>query len=453
MLNIFKRKAPDTAEYRSMTVANTFWNAIGFGKPSDHLSIGTVYACIRMISDSIAMTDLTVYEKGEDGRSELDRHPLTKLLRQPQPNVTFYQWANTMTVQLTGWGNAYSVIERDVNSTPVGLIYIPTSNVTVKETKIQQEPFYYEITMKDGSKLNVFPEDMIHWRNISLDGFTGLSPIGVHASTFDRGYYESEYATNFMKNGNSMSGIIFTDKKLKTEQTEQLKKDFSSAYGGAKNAGKTPVLADGLKYEQLKPISPADADYVNSKKLTKGEIMEIFKVPPPLLGIMDATYNNTEQLALIYQRYTLSPIFIMIQQEMSLKLVSSLKQGRIFLAFTTDALLNATAKDKAEVITNLTQKGIMTPNEARRKYNLKDITGLNEVVLPLQSAPLALHKEVLTPAPAVTPDPAPAVDDGEDQNNQDNRGVTLKVEKLSKLVHRLQSDLGRVKKDLGNSTP
>lgn len=453
MFKFLRKKDPAPFEYRSMSVGSTFWNIFSGTKVQNHISIGTVYACIRMISDSVAMTPLKVYEKGKDGRDELDNNPVSKVLRNPQPNKTFYQWANAMAGQFTGWGNAYSYIERDTNSDPLSLIYIPTSNVTVRETKINSEPYYYEVTLGDGSKLNVFPEDMIHWRNITLDGFTGLSPIGVHASTFDRGYYESEFVKQFMINGGNMSGIITSEKKLKTDQVEQLKKDFSNAYGGAENAGKIPVLSDGLKYDQLKPISPLDADYVNSKKLTKSEIMEIFKVPPPLLGVIDATYNNTEQLALIYQRYTLSPIYTMIEQEMTLKLVSSIKQGKIYLEFMSDALLNATAKDKAEVITKLTEKGIMTLNEGRRKYNLKDLDGLNQVVLPLNSAPLELHEKVLTPAPA--PDlPAPAVEDPAPVTDENqNRGVTQDQEQITKMLHKMQSDIGRIKKQLGNSTP
>ncbi len=437
MFGIFRKKDTDNTEFRSMTVANTFWNIIGGSKPTSQLSIGTVYACMRMISDSVAMTPLKVYQKGKDGRDELEDSPLAKLLRNPQPNTTSFQWLNAMIGQYSGWGNAYSVIEYE-NDIPVSLIFIPASSVSIQVTSIKSEPYYYQITMNDHSTINVFPEDMIHYRNITLDGYTGLSPIGLHASTFDRGFYEGEFATNFMKHSGGMSGIITTEKKLKTDQIDQLKKDFNSAYGGAKNAGKTPVLGDGMKYTQLTPIAPADADYVNSKKLTKAEIMEIFKVPPPLLGVIDATYNNTEQLALIYQRYTLSPIYTMIQQEMTLKLVSPSKQGKVHVEFMSDALLNATAKDKAEVITKLTEKGIYTLNEARAKYNLKSKEGLDDVVLPLNLAPLKLHEKVLTPDPV--PDPAPVTKIKEDDPEDE--------ETLARTIHKMQSDIGRMKKQL-----
>lgn len=395
MFNFLKRNNKSPTEKRAMSVSSVAWGFFSGNRPSNYLSIGTVYACIRMLADSVAMTPLNLYRKDENGRDLLEDNPITKLINNPAANVTSFQWMNTMVGQLAGFGNAYSVIEFN-GSMPVSLIYIPTQNVSIQETYNRDVPYFYRVTLNDGSQIDVFPDEMIHFRNITADGHTGLSPIELHSTTFDRGFYEGEFATNFMKNGGSMSGIITTPKKLKPEQVKQLKSDFSTAYGGSENAGKTPVLADDMKYTQLKPISPADADYVRSKELTKAEIMEIFKVPPPLLGVVDATYNNTEQLALIYQRYTLSPIYTMIQQEMSLKLLTYTNR---YFEFEIDVLLNATANDKAEVITRLTEKGVITLNEARAKYNLKAIDGLDEVILPLNLAPMDLHKEVLTPQP------------------------------------------------------
>ncbi len=448
MFKLFKRNK-QTDETRAMSVAGNFFSFLNSDSPSNYLSIGTVYACIRMISDSVSMTPVKVYSKGKDGRDEMEDSPLHKLLANPQLNTTNFQWMNVMLGQLVGWGNGYSVIEFD-GITPKGLIFIPSRNVSIYETYQPEEPYYYRVTLINGKQLKVFPDQMIHFRNITLDGYTGLSPIGLHNSTFDRGFYEGEFATNFMRNGGSMSGIITTEKRLKKEQIDQLKKDFSTAYGGSSNAGKTPVLGDGMKYEQLKPISPADADYVRSKELTKAEIMEIFKVPPPLLGVIDATYNNTEQLALIYQRYTLSPIYTMIEQEMSLKLIPESQRGKTFMQFEIDALLNATAKDKSDVITNLTQKGVITVNEARKKYNLKDIDGMDDIILPLNSAPTDLHREVLTPKEEVVPaSAAPEPMKTDDAPGKDDD----KLEELQRSFHRLSSELGRLKKDIGNQKP
>lgn len=448
MFNFKRRKAKfKEATYVAVMTVKDMFDGIfaSSARPSNYLSIGTVYSCIRMLSDSVAMTPVKVYKAGTSGRELQENHAITALLKKPAKNVTYFQWQNAMMGQLSGWGNGYSVIEYD-GITPKSLIFIPTQNVMIQETFSDSEPYYYIVTLKSGKTINVFPDEMIHYRNITIDGFTGLSPIGLHAMTFDRAYYESQFATNFMKNGGSMSGIITTDKKLKKEQVETLKTDFASAYSGSENAGKTPVLGDGLQYTQLSPISPADADYVRSKQLTKSDIMEIFKVPPPLLGVMDTTYSNTEQLSLIYQRYTLAPLYTMIEQELSLKLIIGLSDIKTYAEFEADALLNATASDKAEVITKLTEKGVMTLNEARKKYNLKDIDGLDEVILPLNLAPMELHKEVLTPVeppvPVVVEEPTPP------KENDEKEDEDLKMQ-----IQKIKSELGRLKKDLGNVDP
>jgi len=437
VFNIFSKKQKTSTETRTVGVASRLFgwlfNADGV---NNYLTIGSVYACIRMIADSVAMTPLKVYMQTKKGREPIN-NTLSKLLENPASNVTGFMWINTMLTQLVGWGNAYSVIVRE-NGVVKELLYIPTSSVSIQLTYELNDPFYYRVALSNNTFINVFPDDMLHFKNISLDGIVGESPIALHKTTFDTSHNQAQYADNFVKNGAGLSGIITTEKGLKREQVEQLKQDFKTAYMGSENAGSVPVLGDGMKFEQLKPISPQDADYVASKKLTKSEILEIFKVPPPLLGIIDATYSNTEQLALIYQRYTLTPIYEMIQQELKLKLLSSSQQNLI-IEFMVDALLTTTAKDKVDVITKLTEKGVMTLNEARRRYNLIDEDGLNEVVLPLNSAPMTLHNKVLDPqivAPTETVTP-PEPDDDE----------------LRSLVHKLQSELGRLKKDFGQREP
>jgi len=442
MAKFFKnREKQSSTPFAVMSISSMFNSMFSVSAPSA-MHIGSVYACIRMISDSVAMTPLSVYKKGTSGRDVLPG-ALESLLKNPAKNVTSFQFQNAMLGQLVGWGNAYSVIEYSFG-TPKSLIFIPAEKVQIVETFSTLEPYFYRVMLNDGNTVEIFPDEMLHYRNITLDGYTGLSPIALHSSTFDRGFYEGEFATNFMKRGGSMSGIVTTEKKLRPEQITQLKEDFSTAYGGAENAGRTPVLGDGLKYQQLKPISPADADYVKSKELTKAEIMEIFKVPPPLLGVIDATYNNTEQLALIYQRYTLNPIYEMIQQELTLKLVSSSERESVYVEFAQDALLNATAADKAEVITKLTEKGVMTLNEARQKYNLKDVKGLDEVILPLNLAPITLHSKVLTPKEECN---EPTNFASENTSKEED---TLEIKNLEKQLHKMQSEFGRIKKTLGN---
>jgi len=433
MFNFFKKKT----EINAVSVSSTQWNIFFNKQPSNKLAISSVYSCIRMISDSVAMTNINLYKKTDEGREEQESSNLALLLKKPSKYMTYFKWQNCMMVQLSGWGNSFSVIEYDRTGKQIGLIFIPTDNVSIKKTTSTSEPYYYIVVLSNGNTINVFPDEMIHYTNISLDGVTGLSPINLHANTLERSYNNSTSADNFVKNSAAMSGIITTDKKLKPEQITQLKEDFGSKYGGSENAGKIPVLGDGLNFTQLKPISPQDSEYINSSKLTDNQIMQIFKVPPPLLGVVDATYNNTEQLALIYQRYTLSPIYTMIEQELSLKLLSPVSTKNEYFEFNVDVLLNATAADKAEVITKLTEKGIMTLNEARRKYNLKDEDGLNEVVLPLNSAPLSLHEKVLTPVPP--PEPV-----------QPMEQIIKQEDEIKTLVHKLQSDIGRIKKDLGN---
>jgi HK97 family phage portal protein len=415
------------------------------GRKRDSLSLPTAYACIRLLANSVSQTEIRDLSKTANGKEHLSNSRLTKLLRNPAPNVTQFQFFSTMMTSLTGRGNAYAYIVRDDNQSPIELIFIPSESVGVFNTDSIDEPYYYRITLNDNSMLKVWPEDMIHLKNITIDGFNGINPIQEHSLTLDSSGKISEYINSFMGNASQISGVIEGEQKVKQETVTQIRENFGKIYGGASNSGKTAVLGDGFKYKQLKPISPLDADYIKSKQINDNDIMRIYGVPPPMIGQMDATYNNTEQLALIFQRQTLQPIFVSIQQELSLKLIPSRYQGVRMLEFTPNPLKMATARDKAETMALLKREGAITPNEVREEYGLIKIDGLDEITLPLNIAPLGLHKEVLIP---VEPEPMETEVIEEDPQMQPEQS-----EDETRELHKVKSELGRVKKLLANSKP
>ena len=81
------------------------------------MQIATVYACVRLLAESVAVLPLHLYHysDGEGSSKEKARdHPLYRLLyRQPNPEMTSFSFWETMTTHLLLWGNAYAQIIRD----------------------------------------------------------------------------------------------------------------------------------------------------------------------------------------------------------------------------------------------------------------------------------------------------------------------------------------------------
>lgn len=98
------------------------------------MQIPTVYACVRLLAESIAALPLHLYRVTDDnGNKEKARdHPLYKILyRQPNPEMTSFVFWETLMTHLLLWGNAYAQIVRDGKNTVLGLYPLLPENVEV----------------------------------------------------------------------------------------------------------------------------------------------------------------------------------------------------------------------------------------------------------------------------------------------------------------------------------
>ena len=87
------------------------------------MQMTAVYACVRILAESIASLPLHVYKRGKDGnrvRAE-DSNLFFLLHDEPNPEMSSYIWREAMMTHLLLWGNAYSQILRNGKGEIVGL--------------------------------------------------------------------------------------------------------------------------------------------------------------------------------------------------------------------------------------------------------------------------------------------------------------------------------------------
>jgi phage portal protein BeeE len=73
------------------------------------MSVTAVYACIRLISETVASLPLRMYEVGSDGsRVEVKAHPVMSFIRnRPNANQTRVEFFEHFMLNLVSSGNAY----------------------------------------------------------------------------------------------------------------------------------------------------------------------------------------------------------------------------------------------------------------------------------------------------------------------------------------------------------
>lgn len=352
-----------------------------FSTSKNPLSLVPVYAAIKIISQTISIADLELYQKTANGRKLLTDHKLTKLFKAPFLDMTYYNWMQMNMMQLAGRGSAYALIIRDINYNIRELVPLEWDMVAVMKD-CTSNVYWYQVTHNSKS-FNVFPENMLHYKLFSDDGLNGLNPIQLHKSTLDSLSAESDYMEAFYKNAANISGVIETTGGTGNiqKQIDSVKSKFESKYGGNINSGKTAVLPNGMAYKQLKLLSPMDANYIETAKLNRADVAVIFGIPLALLGdLSQATFSNLSELNRSFYKMTIAPYFKAIAQENDMKLLNESEKDSIYFEFNPEILLAANKKERYEVYAVGIDNGFITRNEVRELENLETLDELDEML-------------------------------------------------------------------------
>mgnify|MGYP002801562815 FL=1 len=89
------------------------------------MQISTVYACVRLLAETVAGLPLHLYRYtgNGDAKEKAVDHPLYKILyRKPNPEMTSFTFRETMMTHLLLWGNAYAQIIRDGKEHRIGAV-------------------------------------------------------------------------------------------------------------------------------------------------------------------------------------------------------------------------------------------------------------------------------------------------------------------------------------------
>ncbi|GAG85289.1 unnamed protein product, partial [marine sediment metagenome] len=135
------------------------------------LSFSAVYACVRLISESIASLPINVYMEEADGdRISQKNHPVYKLLaKKPNNYMTSYTFKEVILTNLLLDGNAFFYIVRDASFRPIELIPLNPSEV---ECYKHEGELYYKIKEEDTA---ILKDDILHFVGLSFDGLKGFN--------------------------------------------------------------------------------------------------------------------------------------------------------------------------------------------------------------------------------------------------------------------------------------
>ena len=359
--------------------------------PDIAMTVSAVYACVYLISGSLALLPFKVLRSMGDNRTEtLKDHNAHRLLNvEPNPWQTAYEFREMMTGHLALRGNCYAekVQMPGVPLSEVGmLVPLHPDNVTV--VKDADGAVMYRIAQDFGDPTGtrtltdrvVEPSEVMHLRLLSTDGFTGLSPIAAHRSGIGLAIGAETMGATLFGNGASPRGIIETDRKLDTKAVARLRASWEQAHSGANKQNRVAVLEGGLKWKQV-GLSPDDAQFLQTRRFQVEDIARVYGVPPHMIGSMEkntAWGTGIEQLNIGFVTWSLAPWVARWEQTCTRDLVDARRDPDVRCKINVNALLRGDVKTRFEAYEIAVRNGWLSPNEVRQLEDLNPRAGGDE---------------------------------------------------------------------------
>ncbi|MVW72142.1 phage portal protein [Bordetella sp. 15P40C-2] len=349
------------------------------------LQLSAVWACARLISETIGTLPLGMHERTASGKRPAPQHPLHFILG-TQPNVdtvSSVHWEAVVAAMLLR-GNARCE-KLMVGERVVGLQFLYPGRLAI--TRRADGAKQYRYTEDDGRQ-RIIPASRI-WTipGWSLDGQTGVSVIQYGAQVFGAALATDEAAAGTFKRGLMPTTWFKYPSLMKDNQREDARKFITERASGAVNSGKPLILENGMEVGTI-GINPKDAQMLESRAFSVEEICRWFRVPPWMVGHTEKSTSwgtGIEQQMIGFLVFTLGPWLKRIEQSIVKDLLTPAERLRYYPKFAVEGLLRADSAARAAFYSVMVNNGILTRDEVRELEDRAPMGG-NAAVLTVQTA-------------------------------------------------------------------
>lgn len=345
----------------------------------------SVYASVKVLSESVAQLPLILYRRTEGGGKErATDHPLYPILHDlANPWTSSFDFRQFMQAALCLHGNCFAFINR-TNGRIAELIAIDPHAVTVETDETTMEP-RYRVAGRNGASRVYQRSEIFHLKTLGTDPNIGLSPVGQAREAIGLAMTMEQHAARLFANGARPSGILSYAKSLGKEAMDRLRDSFSKAQSGSENSGKTLILEDGMTWT-ANQFSSVDSQFLELRRYQIAEIARVFRVPLSLLQDLErVTHNNAESMGRQFLSLTLMPWLKAWEGAIHRSLLSPEERATYYAEFLPDDLARADFAARFEAYAKAITNGVLNPNEARAAENRPPYDGGEQFRLPMNT--------------------------------------------------------------------
>jgi HK97 family phage portal protein len=341
-----------------------------------------VRLCVDFLADNIAHCKLKVYhretgphglEHGERREADLS-HSLYKLLMNPAPGVSGFDFIRDTIADLAIYGNAHWVIRRAGDAK--ALVRVMPPYVSARGGSPVSSPDLYIVDV-GGGPVDIPVRDMTHFRTYNpSDIRVGTSILEALRGVLSEEKAMSRHRRHYWENAARMEGWIGRPKaagRWSRAQRREFREDWQAAHSGASTAGKTAILEDDMKLNAYS-FSPKDSEFIESREWALDLVATAFHIPLAVLSRKDtATFASMKEFHTMVYVDTLGPWMALMEKAINVQLVPLFRDPSLFVEFNIEEKLQGDFESTAMALRAAGQVPYMSPNDMRRIRNLPRI--------------------------------------------------------------------------------
>jgi HK97 family phage portal protein len=334
---------------------------------------GAVFACVSALAFAFIEPTLRVYETKNGSRVEVENHPLTLKLRQPNAQMGMLELLIFTIIYLAVGGNAYWYKVRSKGKQVAEIWVLSDAQLTPVPGKTTLVD-HYELIGENGALEPIPAEDIVHfkWLIDAERPWRGQAPLGAVAREVDTDNEVGRYLYTLLKNDAvpRIALIAPKDADVIDDPTYKRMRERWMDRQGGDNRGMPAILEGGLDIKTV-GLDLKQLAFEGLRGVPETRIAAALRVPMSVAGLgagLNPTYANKAGDEKSFTQRTLVPLWRLLESEITADMLPEFdktKGREVAFDLSTVAALKEDLKDLRTWALDALAKGGIMLNEFR----------------------------------------------------------------------------------------
>lgn len=371
----------------------------------------------NILSNGVAKVTPSIHRRTTEGREKAIEHPSwTFVTRRANQLLSASLHRKVGTFHAIGWGNHISWINRNhraeiegfypMNPACTGMMITRTGRKVHPDDPIEPTDQVLYWTDLGGKIKTMLPENVLHIRGLSGNGYWGYPTHEILREMFGSGLAVREFGARFFGNGATSSVVVMMPPGLKDTQQDDYVSRLKKNYSGLGRAHKMMVLENQSTVTQL-TIPPEAAQLLGSQEFSNREIALAIGIQSHKVGDQSRkSYASLEQSNQEHLDDDIDPHLQVWEDELGEKCLTERekRENTHYIEFNRKELVRTNLEAQTNRERFEREWGISTANDVKRRNNENPIGPVGDTycvpqnmhVLNSDGLPIVMGSEPVT---------------------------------------------------------